>query len=141
MSDFETMKKKMIEENEKNFGEEIRENYGDDVYETSNNILAGLTEEQWRRSEMLRIKAEDLLQELTPGGDSTGERAMEMAKLHGQWASCFWENGEYSPQAHLAIAQMYVDDDRFRSYYEGIVKGGARFLYDAVKHYVEKLDC
>ena len=62
MSDFETMKKKMIEENEKNFGEEIRENYGDDVYETSNNILAGLTEEQWRRSEMLRIKAEDLLQ-------------------------------------------------------------------------------
>ena len=29
MSDFETMKKKMIEENEKNFGEEIRENYGE----------------------------------------------------------------------------------------------------------------
>ena len=135
MSDFEQMKKKMIEENEINFGDEIRKEYGEEVFETSENILAGLTEQQWIRSEELRTKAEDMLKELTPSGDPCSEKALEMAQLHGQWASCFWENGEYSPQAHLAIAKMYVDDARFTAYYEAIVKGGAEFLYKAVENY------
>lgn len=135
MANFDEIKKKIIEENEKNFGDEIRDEYGEEVYETSTNILAGLTEEQWTRSEQLRVKVETMLKDLTPFGDPTGEKAQEMAKLHGQWASTFWEGGNYSPEAHLAVAQMYVTDERFTAYYEAIVKGGAGFLFDAVKNY------
>ncbi len=136
---FEEFKKQLLEENEKNYGDEIREEYGEDVYEASADILAGLTEEKWKRSEELRIKAEDMLQRLAPLGNPTGEEAMEMARLHGEWASIFWEDGKYSPEAHLAIAEMYVSDERFSAYYDAIAEGGAQFLYKAVKNYCEKL--
>ena len=136
---FEEFKKQLLEENERNYGEEIREEYGEDVYEASSDILAGLTEEKWRKSEELRIKAEDMLQRLAPLGDAASEDAMEMARLHGEWASIFWEDENYSPSAHLAVAEMYVTDDRFSAYYDAIAEGGARFLYNAVKNYCEKL--
>ncbi len=135
---FDEFKKQLLEENEKNYGDEIREEYGEDVYEASSDILAGLTEEKWRRSEELRIKAEDMLQRLAPSGNAQSEEAMEMARLHGEWASIFWENEEYSPEAHLAVAQMYVSDKRFSAYYDSIVENGAQFMYEAVKNYCGK---
>lgn len=137
MGNFEDIKKKMLEENEEKYGKEVREQYGEEVYQTSADILQGLTEEQWNRSEQLRIQAEALLKELAPSGDFRSEQAQEMAKLHGQWVSCFWQNGMYSPEAHVAVAQMYVSDPRFTVYYETIVPGGAEFLFNAVKHYCE----
>lgn len=136
--DFEQFKKQLLEENDKVYGDEIREEYGDEVYEASADILSGLTEEKWRKSEELRIKAEDLLQKLAPLGNPESEEAVQMAKLHGEWASIFWEGEKYSPEAHLAVAEMYVSDERFSAYYDAIVDGGAEFLYKAVKNYCEK---
>lgn len=139
MGNFEDIKKKMIEENEEKYGREIREEYGEDVYETSNEILSGLTEEQWNKSEQLRVQVENMLKELAPTGDCSSVQAMEMAKLHGQWASCFWPDGMYSPEAHTAVAQMYVSDPRFTVYYETIVPGGAEFLFNAVENYCKSI--
>ncbi len=139
MSGFDEVKKKLIEENDKNYGAEIREEYGDEVYETTNQIISGLTEEKWKRSEELRNKAEAMLSRLAPSGDSGSPEAMEMARLHGEWASTFWENGEYSPEAHLALVQMYTEDDRFVAYYENYAKGGAAFLREAVEKYCKAL--
>lgn len=135
MSSFDEIKKKMVQENEEKYGDEIREKYGEEVYETSANILNGLTEEKWLRSEELRQKTETLLRELTPGGNYKSDAAMEMARLHGEWASCFWADGAYSPDAHRALAKMYVDDPRFKAYYDAMVNGGAEFLYMAVDYY------
>ncbi len=137
MENFENVKKNLIETNEKNFGQEIREEYGEEVYEATNDILNGLTEEQWLNSEKLRVQVEEMLKELAPGGDPESEKAQEMAKLHGQWARTFWAEGTYSPEAHLALVEMYVNDERFRTYYENIVSGGAQFLRDAVAKYTE----
>ena len=58
MSDFEKVKKNLIETNEKNYGKEIKEEYGEEVYEATNDILGGLTEQQWLDSEQLRMKIE-----------------------------------------------------------------------------------
>lgn len=135
MSSFEEIKKKMVEENEERYGNEIREKYGEEVYETSANIINGLTEEKWIRSETLRQKTEAMLKELAPRGDHKCAEAMEMARLHGEWANCFWADGAYSPKAHTALAKMYVEDERFTAYYEAVVKGGAEFLYKAVEYY------
>lgn len=135
MSDFEQVKKNLIETNEKNYGKEIREEYGEEVYEATNDILGGLTEQQWTDSEQLRMKIENMLRELAPEGDPAGSKAAEMAELHGKWASTFWPDGMYSPEAHASLVQMYTEDERFRAYYEAIVKGGAEFLRKAVENY------
>ncbi len=139
MGDFNEIKKKLIEENDKNYGAEIKEEYGEEVYEATNNILSGLTEEKWLKSEQLRTEAEKLLARLAPEGDPESEEALRMAKLHGEWASIFWGDGKYSPQAHLALAKMYTDDERFTAYYENITKDGAAFLRKAVENYCDKL--
>lgn len=139
MGDFDEIKKKMIEENEKNYGAEIKEEYGEEVYEATNNILSGLTEEKWLKSEQLRAKAEKLLAKLAPEGKPESEEALEMAKLHGEWARLFWADGVYSPEAHLALVKMYTEDERFTAYYENIAKGGAAFLRKAVENYCDQL--
>lgn len=132
MSDFENVKKNLIETNEKHYGKEIKEEYGEEVYEATNDILKGITEEQWVESERLRVQVESMLKELTPQGDPSCEKAMEMAKLHGMWARTFWAEGMYSADAHLALVNMYVEDQRFTAYYDAIVSGGAKYLRDAV---------
>lgn len=134
---FESMKKKMVEQNEENFGDEIREKYGEEAYEASNNVIMGLTEEKWLKSEEIRKKAEDALKKAAENGNPESEEALKAAKLHGEWASTFWENGEYSPEAHELLADLYVQDDRFKSYYDAVVSGGAEFLNKAVKNYIK----
>ena len=136
MSDFEKVKKTLIETNEKHYGKEIREEYGEEIYEATNDILSGITEEQWVESERLRMQVESMLKELTPEGDQQCKKAQDMAKLHGMWARTFWAEGMYSPEAHLALVNMYVEDKRFTDYYEAIVKGGAQFLRDSVEAYI-----
>ena len=57
--------------------------------------------------------------------------------LHRKWITLCW--GDYSPEAHANLTQMYVDDERFRSYYDKEQPGSAEFLRDAVKIYTEKI--
>ena len=133
MSDFEQMKKKIIETNDQNYGKEIKAEYGEEVYEATNNIISGLTEQQWKDSEEMRITVEDMLRRLTPSGDPKSRDAQEMAALHGKWASTFWQDGMYSHEAHVALVSMYTEDERFKSYYDAIAPGAAAFLREAVE--------
>jgi len=65
-----------------------------------------------------------------PAGDPAGDLAQEAVKLHRQWLSYYWHS--YSKEAHIGLAQMYVDDERFRAYYDQKQPGTAAFLRDAV---------
>lgn len=132
---FEGFKKQIIEENEKNFGDEIREKYGEDVVENSNKIIMDMSKEKWEKAEKIRICAEELLKKAVENGNPADPIAQEMCKLHGEWISMFWENGTYSKAAHKAMGEMYVSDERFKAYYDNIVKGGAEFLNEALKIY------
>jgi hypothetical protein len=53
--------------------------------------------------------------------------------LHKQWLSYYWS--EYSKEAHAGLAQMYVDDERFKAYYDEKQPGTAEFLRDAIYIY------
>jgi len=55
------------------------------------------------------------------------------ADLHRQWLSYYWDS--YSKEAHAGLAQMYVDDPRFRAYYDEKQPGSAEFLRDAIHIY------
>ncbi len=127
---FEGFKQKMIEENEKKYGKEIREKYGDSVIDDSNAKLMGLTAEQYEKAEKLSREINDSLKMAFEQGDPSSELAQKVCALHKEWLEYFWNS--YSKEAHMGLAQTYVDDPRFRKYYDDIAKGCAEFLRDAI---------
>ncbi|MBC2181218.1 MerR family transcriptional regulator [Listeria booriae] len=133
---FEGFKQKMIDENEEKYGTEIREKYGDDNINKSNAKLKGMSEAEMERVNRL---AETILVELAEAfetGDPAGEKAQEVAAMHKEWLSTYWDT--YSKEAHAGLAQMYVDDERFTAYYDKDQPGLAAFLRDAIVIFTSK---
>ncbi|MBW4839816.1 MAG: MerR family transcriptional regulator [Paenibacillaceae bacterium] len=130
---FEGFKRQMIEENEQKYGREIREKYGEDTVEKSNRKLMNMTEEEYEKVTQLANEVNATLAEAFKTGDPAGELAQKAADLHKQWLTFYWS--EYSKEAHAGVAQMYVDDERFKAYYDKAQPGTAEFLRDAVHIY------
>lgn len=131
---FEGFKQKMLNDNEQKYGAEIRQKYGDDVVDESNKKLMGLTEAEYGEWEKLGIEVMDTLKAAFATGNPAGELAQKVADLHRQWLSYSWTS--YTKEAHAAIAEMYVNDERFTAYYDNEQPGVAKFLRDAILIYV-----
>ncbi|RNB81514.1 MerR family transcriptional regulator [Brevibacillus panacihumi] len=125
--------KKLVEENEQKYGKEIREKYGDDVVDRSNQKLMGMTAEQYDELKRLENEVLAALGAALQTGDPASEEAQKAADLHRQWLSFTWN--EYSKEAHAGLAQMYVEDERFKAYYDAVQPGMAEFLRDAIGVY------
>ncbi|HBP38321.1 MAG TPA: MerR family transcriptional regulator [Clostridiales bacterium] len=132
---FTGFKQKLIEENEKQYGREIRARYGDAVVEASNAKMMGLTTEQYEKTQDLSRRINESLKLAYAQGDPAGELAQKVCALHREWLGYFWQH--YSKEAHLGLAQSYVDDPRFRKYYDDIAEGCAEFLRDALQVYCQ----
>lgn len=132
---FEKIKNNLIAQNEDSYGEEVRERFGDKAVDDSNQKLAGLSQEQWQRQQMLAERILVELKRLTPQNDSSSDQAQALCELHRQWLQFFWSDGSYSPQAHLALAEGYLADQRFVAYYDQAAPGATQFLRDALKIY------
>lgn len=132
---FEGFKKKLIEDNEKQYGEEIIEKYGSEAVERSNRQMMNMTEEQYNEIEELGDSVMATLREAYATGDPEGELGQKAAELHARWLTCCW--GSYNKEAHANLTQMYVDDERFRAYYDKEHSGMAEFLRDAVHIYTK----
>lgn len=130
---FEGFKQKMIEDNEKKYGEEIRQKYGNDAVEKSNQKLKNMTQEEYEAITKLGEQVQETLAAAFKTGDPAGELAQKAVDLHRQWLTFYWD--QYSKEAHAGVAQMYVDDERFRAYYDAKQPGTAEFLRDAVLIY------
>ena len=130
---FEGFKKKTIEDNEKKYGEEIRAKYGDEVVDASNAKMMQMTEDQYASVEALSKQINETLKLAFEQGDPSGELAQQVCALHRAWLAYYWPS--YSKEAHLGLGQMYVEDPRFKSYYDTIKDGCAAFLYEALKIY------
>ncbi len=130
---FEGFKKKMVEDNERKYGKEIREKYGSETVEKSNAKLMNMTEEEYKKVTGLEQDVRDTLARAFATGDPAGELAQKAADLHKQWLTFYWT--EYSKEAHAGLAQMYVDDERFKAYYDKEQPGTAEFLRDAIRIY------
>lgn len=130
---FEGFKQKLIDDNEKKYGKEIREKYGDDQVNKSNHKIANMTQEQHEEVTRLAEEVTVTLAEAFKQGDPASELAQKAADLHRQWLMFYWS--EYSKEAHAGLAQMYVDDERFKAYYDVKQPGTAEFLRDAILIY------
>ena len=130
---FKGFQQKLIDQNEKQYGKEIREKFGSDTIDASNTKLMGLTENQYAKAQELSRQISESLKTAYEQGDPTSELAQKVCALHKEWLGFFWSC--YSKEAHIGLAQMYVDDSRFRKYYDEIAAGCAVFLRDAILVY------
>lgn len=133
---FEGLKNKMLQENEERYGEEIREKYGEDTVKKSNEKFKNMTQEEFNKLNELASQIKFYLAQAMSHRDPNSEVAQKAAELHKEWISFCW--GTYDKEAHRGLAQMYVDDERFRAYYDDVDAGTAELLRDAIFIYTEK---
>ena len=133
---FEAFKQTMIEENEKQFGDEMREKHGDDVISKANEKVQCMSRDDWNNHEELTAELNRKLAEATKQGDPTSQLAQEVAALHKIWLSFSWPDGLYDVENHLQLSKMYIEDARFKAYYDKIEPGSAEFLHAALKKYL-----
>lgn len=133
---FAGFKEKLIAENERKYGKEIREKYGDELVDASNAKLRSMSPEDFQALTQLEEEILSLLEQAYATGDPASDVAQKMAAKHKEWLMYSWPN--YSKEAHAGLAEMYVADERFTAYYDRRVKGGAKFLRDAILIYLGK---
>lgn len=134
---FAGFRKELLDKNEAQHGYEIREKYGDETAEKAATKFAGLSQEDYQKMQELAAKILVDLKTAMKTNDSTSEEALQVAKLHKEWLAYTWSS--YSKAAHRGLAQMYVDDPRFTSYYdEPAGNGAAEFLRDAILNYLKE---
>ena len=133
---FEAFKEALITENEAQYGDEIRKKYGDKTVDASNAKLRGMSKEDYEAMEQLGNEIFDLLPKAFATGDPSSELAQQLAKKHKEWLTYSWPS--YSTEAHKGLAEMYVADERFKAYYDKVIKGGTKFLRDAILIFVDQ---
>ena len=130
---FEGFKEKVIAENELKYGKEIRKKYGEETVNRSNERLRKMTEVQYDAVAKLSAELNETLKEAFAVGDPASDVAQKACEMHKQWLLHYWDH--YSKEAHMALVQGYVEDKRFKAYYDNIANGCAVFLRDAMRIY------
>ncbi len=135
---FEVFKERLVRENEEKYGAEIREKYGDEEIDASNQKLLNMTEEEWERFHSLGAEICNQLKEgVLAGIKPDSEEAKRIVILHKEWLSKTWK--QYTTEAHKAIANGYICDERFKLYYDKEVPGCAELLEQAICFWVDRI--
>lgn len=136
---FEIFKRKTVEENEAKYGKEVRRKYGDQEADRANEAVMGMSREQYEDQTTLDEAIRGRLEAAVEAGlDPVSEEGREIARLHKQWLT--GTGMPYEVNRHKGIAELYVMDERFTAYYDRAVSGCARFLRDAVHHWVHTFE-
>lgn len=128
---FKDLKGKLLEENEKQYKEEVVQRWGEDSYEKSKDYFTEMSETQFNYYQQL---GEEIIQKLLvafqTGNNPKSKEAQHVAKLHQEWIRLSW--GRYDEEAHLNLVDMYLEDKRFKEFYDSHQTGLAQLLHDAV---------
>ena len=115
--------------------QQVQQNEEDSVRE-SNAKMMKMTEEEYKKFQNAEALIKEKLQEAVRShADPSGEIGEEITELHKNWISMTW--GQYRPEAHRGLAEMYVQDERFLEYYDEEVSGCAEFLKAAVLYWAK----
>lgn len=131
---FEGFLRELVDENERRYGAEARAKYGDEAVERANRKVLGMPRESYENTQALQEKLEETLKAAVETGDAAGPLAREACRLHKEWLMRWWDG--YSKEAHLGLTATYVEDPRFRAYYDNIAPGAAEFLHRAMALYL-----
>jgi DNA-binding transcriptional MerR regulator len=114
------------------YAQEAQERWGDtDAFRESHRRTSSYTKEDWQRlgAESEAIEAE-LADCLRAGEPSDGGRAKGAAERHRAHIDAWFYPCSHEMQARLA--EMYVQDPRFRAHYDDIEAGLAEYVRDAI---------
>lgn len=135
---FEAFKERIIRENEEAYGKEIREKYGDEEVDATNKKLMNMSEVDYERFKNLGEEIKTRLKEgVESGTRPDSEEAKRIVILHKEWLGMTWK--KYTEEAHKAIANMYICDERFKAYYDAEAPGCADLLEQAVRFWVDRI--
>ena len=132
---FEAFKRGVLEDYAKTYETESRAKYGDTEVDEMLVRVQGVTREQYQEWEELGQEILEKLSAAVSAGDNpAGEVGKEIVDLHRRWLTVMGDR--YDLQRHRGLAELYVQDERFTAYYDRERPGCARFLRDAVIHWV-----
>lgn len=132
---FHGFKKKMVEDNEAKYGKETRAKYGAAAVEESNRRLMNLSEDEMKSQTELAQAILEALRLQTGTVDAASEAGRRLGDMHRRWLSHFWPKVE--KDAHLGLARMYVEDERFRAYYDKAAQGASDYLLACIEAYYQ----
>lgn len=133
---FEAFKKDQLRQNEDQYGDEIRQKYGKEVVELSNQKFSGMSQADYQSIERLTEDLNHKLAVATKENNPESEFGQEVAALHQQWIKHSWPENYYTEESHYNLSLMYIEDPRFKAYYEKIAPGAAEYLNRALKIYL-----
>lgn len=135
---FEGLKDKLIHENDELYKDEVIERFGIDAYEKSRKAFKNFSQEQFDYLNQLASNLIDVLIALKKNPNSE-ELSKKAYSIHKEWLTMSW-GGTYNKEAHFNLVDMYVNDVRFKKYYDQHEDGLAEVLRDAVqKEILEKV--
>ncbi|MBU1142775.1 MAG: MerR family transcriptional regulator [Firmicutes bacterium] len=133
---FKGFKKEMLDKNDEIYRDEVIQKWGKDAYDQSRKHFENMTEIEYlefmKLSDDIQVglkKAYDL------GSDEKSEHSKKVAELHKRWIELAW--GTYSIDAHHNLVQMYVEDEKFKKYYDKDQEGLAVLLRNAVFYHIK----
>ena len=135
---FEAFKKDVVDQYEKLYGEEAREKYGDSEVDMAVNKVLSLSKEDYEKFQTLGKKVlEALKAAVISKASPESETGRSVASLHKEWLGYSWK--DYTEQKHKGVVSLYVQDERFKKYYDREQDACADFLLAAVDFWAEKL--
>lgn len=123
---------KDVERNEAAYGAEIRECFGDEVVDAANERYVSMGEVGQMQADELDLLIKEQLRRAMESGDPSGPEAQKLVEMHKQWLCMYWPKNMYAPEIHKSLADGYVADERFGSYYEVVGDGATQFMHDAI---------
>jgi hypothetical protein len=113
------------------YASEAEDRWGDtEAWRQSRQRTATFTKDDWQR---IKAEGDALLESLAQakrdGIEPATARANELARDHRACIERFYSCGD---EMHVGLAQMYVADTRFRSYYDAAEPGLARYVHHTI---------
>lgn len=132
---FEGFKRELVRDNEARFGKEARQKYGDDTVNAANEKLLAMDERTYQNIQELEEELYRLLAQAAEEGDPESPLSQKVCALHKEWLCFYWPEGTYTKEAHRSMGELYVEDPRFKEYYDKIHPNAAKLLHDALMIY------
>ena len=79
---------------------------------------------------------ENLVRCLESGLSPHSDETQEVVGKHFVWVSSFWDPDK---EAYLRLSEMYVEDERYRAFYDRIQPGLSEYLSLAMKSYANSM--
>ena len=133
---FQAFKESVVRKHEELYGAEARKEYGDEEIDAAQQKILNMSEKEYERFQSLGNEIKERLKEAVLSGISPeSDEAGRIVTLHKEWLGMTWK--KYTEEAHKAIANMYIADERFKFYYDREVSECAEFLEKAIRNKVK----